>query len=115
KPEFPPPSIVDYKPRSTLVTPQHPVPRARFPVVDIHSHQPTPMPADAFEKVVAAMDELNLKVLVNLSGSTGDRLAKGIEPSRPPCPSRSISRTNAGSSSRCMPTAGTRPVCASKS
>ena len=25
--------------------PQHPVPRAKFPVVDIHSHQPTPMSA----------------------------------------------------------------------
>jgi predicted TIM-barrel fold metal-dependent hydrolase len=78
KPEFPPPSILDYKPKSSLVTPAHLVPRARFPVVDIHSHQPTPIPADALEKVVTAMDALNLKVLVNLSGSTGDRLRKGI-------------------------------------
>ena len=33
KPEFPPPSIIDYKPRSTLVVPQHPVPRAKYPVI----------------------------------------------------------------------------------
>ena len=46
-PEFPPPSIVDYRPKSTLVVEQHPVPRARFPVVDIHSHvMPTPQTID---------------------------------------------------------------------
>src|SRR5712671_5540045 len=39
-PEFPPPNIREYKPRSTLVVPQHPVPRAKFPVVDIHGHPP---------------------------------------------------------------------------
>ena len=38
EPEFPPPKITDYKPKSTLVVPEHPVPRAKFPVVDIHGH-----------------------------------------------------------------------------
>src|ERR1700758_3889363 len=38
-PEWPPPSIVDYKPKSTLVTPEHLVPKAKYPVIDIHSHQ----------------------------------------------------------------------------
>jgi predicted TIM-barrel fold metal-dependent hydrolase len=79
QPELPPPSIREYKPKSTLVTPQHPVPRAKYPVIDIHSHQPTPMPADQFDKVVHAMDELNLKILVNLSGSYGERLRRGID------------------------------------
>src|SRR5687768_1184955 len=46
-PEFPPPSIVDYRPKSTLVVEEHPVPRAKFPVVDIHSHvDPTPESID---------------------------------------------------------------------
>ena len=40
EPEFPPPNIREYKPRSTLVVPQHPVPRAKFPVIDIHGHPP---------------------------------------------------------------------------
>ncbi|HXH06701.1 MAG TPA: amidohydrolase family protein [Vicinamibacterales bacterium] len=79
EPEWPPPSIREYKPRSTLVVPQHPRPRARFPVVDVHSHQPTPMPADTFARVVQAMDALNLRVLVNLSGGSGDRLRRGLE------------------------------------
>jgi predicted TIM-barrel fold metal-dependent hydrolase len=76
--EFPVPSITDYKPRTTLVTAQHPVPRAKYPVVDIHSHQPTPISAAQFDTVVGAMDELNLRVLVNASGATGDRLVQGI-------------------------------------
>ena len=34
-PEFPAPSIIDYKPRSTLVVPEHPVPRAKYPAIDV--------------------------------------------------------------------------------
>jgi len=79
KPEFPPPSILDYKPRSTLVVPQHPVPRAKYPVIDFHSHQPAPITPDAFDQVVASMDPLNLKVLVNASGVSGQRLVQAIE------------------------------------
>ena len=78
-PEFPPPSIVDYKPTSTLVAPAHPRPRAKFPVVDIHSHQPSPMGAIPFDQVVQGMEANNLKVLVNLSGGSGERLRQGIE------------------------------------
>jgi predicted TIM-barrel fold metal-dependent hydrolase len=79
EPEFPPPTIREYKPKSTLVTAEHAVPRAKYPVIDIHSHQPTPMPTDQFDRVVKAMDELNLRLLVNLSGSFGPRLKQGID------------------------------------
>jgi hypothetical protein len=41
QPTIPPPTILEYKPQSTLVVPEHEVPRARFPVVDIHGHPPT--------------------------------------------------------------------------
>jgi predicted TIM-barrel fold metal-dependent hydrolase len=78
EPEWPPPSIRDYKPRSTLVVPEHPVPRAKFPVIDIHSHQPTPTSPDVYDKVVKAMDDLNIKLIVNLSGGWGDRLRQGL-------------------------------------
>ena len=40
EPEFPAPKITDYKPKSTLVVPEHPVPRAKFPVIDLHGHPP---------------------------------------------------------------------------
>lgn len=77
-PDLPVPSIRDYKPRTTLVVPQHPVPRARFPVIDIHSHQPAPITESQLQAVVAAMDSLNLRVLVNASGATGERLVKSL-------------------------------------
>ena len=79
KPTLPPPSIIDYKPRSTLVVPQHPVPRAKFPVIDIHSHQPAPINAEQYDRVVASMDPLNLQVLVNVSGAAGDELVQAVQ------------------------------------
>jgi predicted TIM-barrel fold metal-dependent hydrolase len=79
EPEFPAPTIREYKPRSTLVVPQHSVPRARFPVIDIHSHQPAPISASQFEALVASMDQLNLQVLVNASGVSGDRLTQAVQ------------------------------------
>jgi uncharacterized protein len=76
--ELPLPNIREYKPRSTLVLPQHSVARAKFPVIDIHSHQPTPISPVEYAKVVQAMDELNLQLVVNLSGGWGDGLRQGL-------------------------------------
>ena len=79
QPEFAPPTIRDYKPKSQLVTAQHPVPRAKFPVIDIHSHQPTPISPGEFDRVMKGMDANNLQILVNLSGSSGERLRQGVD------------------------------------
>ena len=49
EPELPSPTIRQYKPRSTLVVPQHPVPRAKFPVVDLHGHPPALTGPDVVE------------------------------------------------------------------
>lgn len=76
-PEFPPPSIVDYRPTSTLVVDEHPVPKAKYPVVDIHSHQRAT--AKNMAELIGEMDALNLQVLVNLSGGSGDRLREAVE------------------------------------
>ncbi len=77
-PELSPPTILDYKPRNTLVVPQHPVPRAKFPVIDIHSHQPTPISPVDFDTVVQGMEQNHLRILVNLSGGSGERLKGGL-------------------------------------
>jgi hypothetical protein len=37
-PEEPAPSILDYRPRSTLVAPAHLVKKARYPAIDFHGH-----------------------------------------------------------------------------
>lgn len=79
EPEWPPPSITDYRPVSRLVVPEHPRPRARFSAVDVHSHLPTPIAGADLDRVVQAMDRLNLGVLVNLSGGSGDRLREGLD------------------------------------
>ncbi len=67
-PEFPPPSIVDYRPRSTLVAREHLVPKAKYPVIDIHNH--TTVSASNIDRLIGEMDALNLKVLNNLSGGS---------------------------------------------
>ena len=77
-PPAPAMSIEDYDPRSTLVVPGHEVKRARFPFIDVHNHQSVGMSAADLDKLVAYMDALNMRVMVNLSGSSGERLAKGV-------------------------------------
>src|SRR3954468_905318 len=79
EPEFPAPKITDYKPKSTLVVPQHPVPRAKFPVVDIHGHPPNLTSPAAVDQFVATMDPLNLQVMVNANGTSGDRLVQWLD------------------------------------
>src|SRR5437773_1632578 len=37
-PEFAPPSIVDYRPKSTLIAPVHMVKTAKYPAIDFHGH-----------------------------------------------------------------------------
>src|SRR5689334_6086310 len=37
-PQDPAPSILDYRPRSTLVTAAHLVKKARYPAIDFHGH-----------------------------------------------------------------------------
>ena len=76
-PEFPPPNIVDYRPKTSLVAEEHAVPRAKFPVVDIHSHTgPTP---ETVSSLITQMDALNIRVLNNLSGGFGDALKQRVD------------------------------------
>ena len=78
EPALPPPNIREYKPRSTLVVPAHPVPRPKFPAIDFHGHPPALTSADAINRVGAAMDSLNLRVMVSANGSSGDRLTQQL-------------------------------------
>jgi predicted TIM-barrel fold metal-dependent hydrolase len=78
RPTIPPPTILEYQPRSTLVVPEHPVPRAKFPVVDFHGHPPNLASAENIQRVVAAMDALNIQVMVQANPSSGERLQQQI-------------------------------------
>ncbi|GLC25572.1 amidohydrolase family protein [Roseisolibacter agri] len=79
-PELPAPSILDYRPRSTLVTAEHKVPRAKYAAVDFHGH-PTGGALDtpeALARLVAQMDSLNLGVMVAANNVSGDALKRTI-------------------------------------
>lgn len=76
-PASPAPSILDYRPRSTVVAPVHLVPKAKFPVVDVHSH--TTATAANMPKLIEEMDALNLRVLVNLSGGNAAAVKQKVD------------------------------------
>jgi predicted TIM-barrel fold metal-dependent hydrolase len=71
-------TIEEYEPKSTLVVPHHPVTRARYPFIDAHNHQSKLAPENV-DKLVADMDKINLRIMVNLSGGYGDRLQKTVQ------------------------------------
>lgn len=67
----------EYNPPSTLVVPENTVKRAKFPFVDIHSHQWN-ITKEGIAKLVGEMEELNMRAMVNLSGRGFDREAGDI-------------------------------------
>lgn len=70
-------SFEDYNPKSTLVVPGDSIKVAKFPFIDVHGHQYR-MPEQDLAPVVAAMDTLNMQIMVNLSGRTGEDLIKSM-------------------------------------
>ncbi len=60
--------IEEYSPKSSLVIDENPRSSAKFPFVDVHSHQ-WKMPVMDFTNLVAEMDSLNMGYMINLSGS----------------------------------------------
>ncbi len=71
-------SVEEWEPKSTLVTAEHLVPKAKFPVIDVHSHHRNSTTPERLEEIIGEMDELNLGVLVNLSGGYGERLKETV-------------------------------------
>ncbi|MEL6986910.1 MAG: amidohydrolase family protein [Bacteroidota bacterium] len=67
-----------YNPNSTLVVPENPTPRAKFPFIDIHSHH-WRMGTMDLDKLIREMDTLNMQVVVNLSGRGGKELVNIME------------------------------------
>jgi len=62
-----------YDPPSTLVVPEHLITKAKFPFIDVHSHQWNMDQRDLSE-LVSQMDKMNMSIMVNLSGRGGDQL-----------------------------------------
>jgi predicted TIM-barrel fold metal-dependent hydrolase len=83
--------LKDFQPRSMLEVPSTRVPRARFPVIDFHTHlgfsakavagvphgEERRFAAPAGE-VLPVMDQVNLRTMVNLTGGVGSGLQESI-------------------------------------
>jgi uncharacterized protein len=78
-PQLSPPSILDYRPRSTLVVPAHAVPRARYPVIDFHGHLRQRMSsAEDLAALGDALDALNVRLIIAADNLSGDRLRQAL-------------------------------------
>jgi predicted TIM-barrel fold metal-dependent hydrolase len=71
-------SFEEYNPISTLVVPGKEIKKAKFPFIDVHGHQYR-MPDQDLAPVIAAMDTLNMQIMVNLSGRSGEDLKKSVQ------------------------------------
>jgi predicted TIM-barrel fold metal-dependent hydrolase len=93
--------LADFEPRSMLHVSETKVPRARYPVVDIHTHlshkahqingvsigEEMTYPATP-EAVLSLMDRKNLRAMVNLTGGVGKGLREVIQKFQQPHPDR---------------------------
>ncbi|HET8714171.1 MAG TPA: amidohydrolase family protein [Gemmatimonadales bacterium] len=78
-PEGPVPSILDYRPRSTLVVPAHPVPRAKYPVIDFHGHPRDRLASvESLARLRAELDALNVRMMVAAENISGDALRRTL-------------------------------------
>jgi uncharacterized protein len=62
--------LKDYRPRSLYKVPISDVPRAKFPIIDMHSH-PYAKTAEKISEWVRNMDEVGIEKTIILTGATG--------------------------------------------
>jgi predicted TIM-barrel fold metal-dependent hydrolase len=93
----------DYEPKSMLVVQETQVPRARFPVVDVHCHPTFRARSVAgvphgeairinepVDKLLPLMDSRNIRTIVDLTGGVGSGLAQSIKMFQQPHPDRFV-------------------------
>lgn len=82
-------SFENYNPKSTLVVPGDVIKRAKFPFIDVHGHQYR-MPTQNLTSVITAMDTLNMGIMVNLSGRSGEELQQSVKNIKDHYPNRFV-------------------------
>src|SRR6266550_9572255 len=74
-PEEAAPSILDYRPRSTLVVPEHMVKEARYPAIDFHGHPQGMLGStESLARLGADLDGLNVRMMIVANNVSGDDL-----------------------------------------
>jgi predicted TIM-barrel fold metal-dependent hydrolase len=77
RPYPPSPGIAEYEPVPVLHVKRHLVAKAKFPVIDIHSHPSwSGLPPEA---LVAVLDEVGVRSIVDLNGGWGEGLRHTVE------------------------------------
>ncbi|MGB5359713.1 MAG: amidohydrolase family protein [Eudoraea sp.] len=71
-------SFEEYNPKSTLVVSENIVEKSKYPFIDIHSHQ-FKMATQDLSQLIASMDNMNMAVMVNLSGGSGEGLKNMLD------------------------------------
>jgi predicted TIM-barrel fold metal-dependent hydrolase len=85
--------LKDFSPQPALHALERAVPRAKFPVIDVHTHTNDAMGiGDRVDpkEMVARMDRLNVKMIVILTGLWGERLQAVIDRMVKPYPGRFV-------------------------
>jgi uncharacterized protein len=78
-PEAPAPSILDYRPKSTLIAPVHMVKTAKFPAIDYHGHPQALLgSAEGVANLIAYLDSLNVRMMVAADNMSGERLQRAL-------------------------------------
>ena len=88
--------LTQFQPKSMLHVGETRVQRARFPVIDFHTHvsrRRAQKPGVPPGELVKTMDAVNLHTMVNLTGGTGDDLAGAIAGFDQAFPRRFVSMT----------------------
>ena len=79
-PEFPAPSIVDYRPRSTVVATEHPVPKAKYGAVDYHAHVAGFLTSqESLAGFMKQLDSIGVQLAVSADNMSGERLQRAVE------------------------------------
>jgi predicted TIM-barrel fold metal-dependent hydrolase len=70
--------LKDFAPRPTLVSPEHHVPRPRFPLIEAHTHLGRKFgevePAVPVDELLATMDTLDVRAVVDADGGWGEEV-----------------------------------------
>jgi hypothetical protein len=80
----------EYTPKSTLVVPQNPKSQAKYPFVDVHGHPRQMGSPDKIDQLLKEMDAMNMRVMVNLDGRSGEALKRTLSNMRAKYPDRFV-------------------------
>src|SRR6478752_4800245 len=79
RPQEDAPSILDYRPTSTLVTPAHLVKKAKYPAIDFHGHPQGMLGSvESLARLGADLDGLNVRMIIVANNVSGDALKRMV-------------------------------------